>query len=79
LPEGCIPLTAASSDFKVAEPIQKALVKYAEEGYCCYGPPEGLPEFRASLAKYFSKKLSESHEWDCSLEGEGGLMRVDSR
>lgn len=56
VPEGTIPLTAADPDFPCAEPIRKALVNYARDGYFSYGPAEGLAEFRNSLSTHFTNK-----------------------
>lgn len=56
LPEDVIPLTAADPDFKSAPEIAEAISNYASDRYLCYGPPEGLPVFRESVAKWFQKK-----------------------
>ena len=56
LPEGVLPLTAASTDFKVAAPIRDAVRSFMDDGYCSYGPNEGLPEFREELARFVSLK-----------------------
>jgi aspartate/methionine/tyrosine aminotransferase len=57
LPDGVIPLTAASSDFPVCSAITNALKNHVDAGYFCYGPNEGLPQFRSTFATYFSEKL----------------------
>lgn len=49
-PDGVIPLTAADPDFPVAPEIRAALAEYSSSGVLSYGPPEGLPEFRAAAA-----------------------------
>lgn len=51
LPPDVIALTAADPDFPVADPIRDAVAGYAQSGLYCYGPHEGLPEFRASAAR----------------------------
>ncbi len=54
--EGVIPLTAADPDFPCAPEIAAAINNFSNERYFCYGPPEGLPEFKESLAGYYQKK-----------------------
>ena len=56
VPEGVIPLTAADPDFPSAPEIGEAIYSYIKDRYLCYGPPEGLPEFKESMAEYFQKK-----------------------
>ncbi|MCD6013495.1 MAG: hypothetical protein K0Q79_3357 [Flavipsychrobacter sp.] len=56
VPEGVIPLTAADPDFPCAPEIAEDVCRFAKERYFCYGPPEGLPEFRESMAGYFQNK-----------------------
>ena len=79
LPDGVIPMTAASTDFKVARPIREAIINYTRAGYFNYGPNEGLLSFRKALSNYFTRKLGESHDYDCSMEGEGGCMSVSEK
>jgi aminotransferase len=54
--DGVIPLTAADPDFQSAPEIAEAICKFASERYLCYGPPEGLPEFKESMALFFQQK-----------------------
>jgi aminotransferase len=56
VPEGVIPLTAADPDFPSAPEIADAICNFTKERYLCYGPPEGLPSFKESVAKYFRNK-----------------------
>lgn len=56
VPDGVIPLTAADPDFPSAPEIAEAVCKFAIDRYYCYGPPDGLPEFRSAMAKYFLEK-----------------------
>src|ERR1700752_1282123 len=56
VPAGVIPLTAADPDFPCAPEIADEISRFAKERYFCYGPPEGLPEFRESMAAYFQQK-----------------------
>ena len=56
LPEGVIPLTAADPDFPSAPEISEAISSFAKDKYYCYGPPEGLPDFKESIATYFQVK-----------------------
>ena len=46
-----IPLTAADPDFPVARCIRNAIQAYTEGGVFSYGPPAGLPAFRAACAR----------------------------
>jgi aspartate/methionine/tyrosine aminotransferase len=56
LPEDVVPLTAADPDFPCAPQIAEALKRFIGKRYFSYGPPEGLPEFRESLAGYFRRR-----------------------
>lgn len=56
MPDGVIPLTAADLDFPCAPEIAEALCRFTKDRYLCYGPPEGLPQFKESMAGYFQKK-----------------------
>lgn len=56
VPEGVIPLTAADPDFPSAPEIAEAIIRFTKDRYLSYGPPEGLPEFKESVARYFSVK-----------------------
>ncbi len=53
---GTIPLTAADPDFPCAPQISEAVQKWAKDSYFCYGPPEGLPDFRVQMARFFDEK-----------------------
>ncbi len=55
LPPDVIPLTAADPDFPVAAEIRAALKRWIDGGYLSYGPPEGLPEFRAAAARMLAE------------------------
>ncbi len=54
-PSDVIPLTAADPDFKVSQVIRDAISQYAHEGYFSYGPPEGLPSFKESVARFWTE------------------------
>jgi len=56
VPEGVIPLTAADPDFAIAPEISDAIASFSKQGYFNYGPVDGLPEFKESLANYYQKK-----------------------
>ena len=56
VPDGVIPLTAADPDFPCAPEISEAICKFSIDNYFCYGPADGLPEFKESMAEYFRKK-----------------------
>ena len=48
--EGVIPLTAADPDFPSAPEIADEIIRFVKDRYMCYGPPEGLPEFKTASA-----------------------------
>jgi aminotransferase len=54
--EGVIPLTAADPDFPCASEISEAISRFVKDGYYCYGPPEGMVEFKQALASFFVTK-----------------------
>jgi aspartate/methionine/tyrosine aminotransferase len=56
VPPGVIPLTAADPDFPCPEPVTEAIATFLTKRYFSYGPPEGLPEFRESMARFFREK-----------------------
>src|SRR5579859_4103790 len=60
VPEGVIPLTAADPDFPSAPEIAEAICRFAKDRYLCYGPPEGLPEFKESMAGHYQAKRNLS-------------------
>lgn len=55
-PEGVIPLTAADPDFPCAPEITEAISKYIMDRYLSYGPAQGLPALRESIAHYYLNK-----------------------
>jgi aminotransferase len=56
VPADVIPLTAADPDIPCAPQIAAAISRFANERYFSYGPPEGLPEFRESMASYYRSR-----------------------
>lgn len=56
VPDDVIPLTAADPDFPCAPEITEAIFRFTKDRYLCYGPPEGLPQFKESMAGYFQTK-----------------------
>lgn len=56
VPADVIPLTAADPDFPSAPEIADSICRFAKERYFCYCSPEGLPEFRESMARYYQAK-----------------------
>lgn len=56
VPEDVIPLTAADPDFPGAPEIAEAICRFVQDRYLCYGPPDGLPRFKTSVAAYFNQK-----------------------
>ena len=56
VPPDVIPLTAADPDFPCPPPVTEAIQRFLTERYFSYGPPEGMPEFRESMARFFSER-----------------------
>jgi aspartate/methionine/tyrosine aminotransferase len=56
VPKDVIPLTAADPDFPSAPEIADAICTFSKEKYFCYGHPEGMPEFKESVARFFQEK-----------------------
>ncbi len=56
LPEDVLALTAADPDFGVAAEIRQAIVDYVAPGVFSYGPPEGLPTFRETVARTMRRR-----------------------
>ncbi|MBB6001422.1 pyridoxal phosphate-dependent aminotransferase [Arcicella rosea] len=56
VPQGVIPLTAADPDFPSAPEIAEAITRFVKDRYLCYGPPDGLPDFKESVANFFINK-----------------------
>jgi aspartate/methionine/tyrosine aminotransferase len=63
-PADVIPLTAADPDFPVCPAIQEALIRYIQDGVLSYGPPEGLPRFRETVAQW----MHDTRRFSCSPE-----------
>jgi cysteine-S-conjugate beta-lyase len=63
-PANVIPLTAADPDFPVCPAIQEQLVRYVRDGVLSYGLPEGLPQFRESIARW----MNETRHMACTGE-----------
>ncbi len=63
-PADVIPLTAADPDFPVCPAIQEALIRYVREGVLSYVPPEGLPDFRETVAAW----MRDTRKIDCNAE-----------
>ena len=51
-----IPLTAADPDFPAAPVIREAIIRYVRDGVLSYGPAQGLPGFRSSVANYLRSR-----------------------
>jgi len=65
VPADVIPLTAADPDMPCAPEIAEAIARFARERYFSYGPPDGMPEFRESMAAYFQtrRQIPASPGW----------------
>ncbi|HEY4111940.1 MalY/PatB family protein [Puia sp.] len=71
VPPEVIPLTAADPDFPCPHPITEAIRRFASARYFSYTPAEGWPEFRESMAAFFTNK----RHWPASP---GDILPVDS-
>jgi len=56
VPPDVIPLTAADPDFPVAPEITEAIQEYASGGVFSYGPHEGLPAFKETVARVVAER-----------------------
>ncbi len=63
-PADVIPLTAADPDFPICPAIQEQLVRHVRDGVLSYGPTEGLPQFRESVARW----MRETRQMTCKPE-----------
>lgn len=74
--EGVIPLTAADPDFPVAPEIQEAIKSYTSGGVFSYGPPTGLPEFKATAAEVLEtrKGIKSDPDWILPTDGAASGM-----
>jgi len=65
VPADVIPLTAADPDFPCAPEIADSICRFAKERYFCYCSPDGLPEFKESMARYYQAKrqIPASPDW----------------
>ena len=53
VPADVIPLTAADPDFRCAPEISEAICRFTKERYFSYCSPDGLPEFKESMAAWY--------------------------
>lgn len=56
VPPEVIPLTAADPDFPCPRNITDAIQRFTAARYFSYSPAEGWPEFRESMADFFTRK-----------------------
>ena len=63
-PPDVIPLTAADPDFPVCPAVQEHLIRYVQDGVLSYVPPEGLPQFRETVAEW----MTSTRGFDCRAE-----------
>ena len=70
VPVGVIPLTAADPDTPCAPQIAEAIARFARDRYFSYGPPEGLADFRESLACFYQTKrrIPASPSWVIAVD-----------
>jgi aspartate/methionine/tyrosine aminotransferase len=66
-----IPLTAADPDFPVCPAVREQLARYVAEGVLSYGPPEGLPRFRETVAEW----MQATRQMTCTP---GAVFATDS-
>jgi aspartate/methionine/tyrosine aminotransferase/2-polyprenyl-6-methoxyphenol hydroxylase-like FAD-dependent oxidoreductase len=63
-PEDVIPLTAADPDFPICPAIQEQLVRHVRDGVLSYGPAEGLPQFKETIAEW----MRTTRRMNCTAE-----------
>lgn len=80
-PTDVIPLTAADPDFPVCPAIQEALIRYIQDGVLSYGPPDGLPRFRETVAQWMqgTRRFSCSPEMVFATDSAASGMAVVAR
>ncbi len=71
LEDGVIPLTAADSDFPVAQEIQDTLIDYIKDGYLSYTPKLGSKELRVAIQQHLAVKKNEK-------VSENNILPIDS-
>lgn len=71
VPPDTIPLTAADPDFPCPAPVTEAISKFLTDRYFSYGPPEGSPAFKESMARFFRDRRHIPAE-------PGSILPVDS-
>jgi len=62
--DGVIPLTSADPDLAISREVTEAISNYVAVPHLSYGPPLGLPDFRAAVAQHFvrEKNADVGHE-----------------
>jgi aspartate/methionine/tyrosine aminotransferase len=63
-PADVIPLTAADPDFPVCPAVEEHLLRYVRDGVFSYVPPEGLPQFRETVAEW----MRSTRHMECRAE-----------
>jgi aspartate/methionine/tyrosine aminotransferase len=81
LPPDVLALTAAEPDFPVAPEIRDAVAAYVRGGVLSYGPPEGLPEFRAVVAQTMRERrgISCTERQVLATDGAASAMFIVAR
>ena len=75
-PGDVIPLTAADPDFPVAVEIRAAMKAYVDGGVLSYGPPEGLPEFKETVARVMRERKNLPCSTDLILPTDGAASAM---
>lgn len=75
-PAGVIPLTAADHDLPCAPVIREAIDRYTAERCFAYGPPLGLPGFRAAVADYLVERRGVAGRADRVLATDGAASAL---
>ena len=73
-----ISLSAGEPDFDTPQNIKDAAKKALDQGWTHYGPTQGLPELRKSLADYVSRTrgIQVGPEHVCVAPGGMPLLRI---
>jgi len=75
-PDDVIPLTAADPDFPVAPEIRAAIKEYVDGGVLSYGPSEGLPEFKETVARVMRERKNLPCSTDLILPTDGAASAM---
>jgi aminotransferase len=74
--EDVLCLTAADPDFPISPEIRQAVSEYVEGGVLSYGPAEGLPSFRRTVARTLVERRGVESEADRILAADSAASAM---